>query len=119
MLHCRANPDGTQKIESTGPLNKKRMETIDEEFYDAATKFIDKAVKQSKPFFVWFNTTRMHVWTHLKKQSDGVTGIGLYPDGMVEHDKMVGGLLEMLDELGIADNTIVFYSTDNGPHYNT
>jgi arylsulfatase len=71
-------------------------------------------VKASKPFFVWFNTTRMHVWTHLKKQSDGVTGVGLYADGMVEHDKMVGGLLEKLDELGIADNTIVIYSTDNG-----
>jgi arylsulfatase len=114
VIHSWANGHGKQKIEDTGPLTRKRMETIDEEFYDAATKFIDKAVKQSKPFFVWFNTTRMHVWTHLKKQSDGVTGVGLYPDGMVEHDKMVGGLLGMLDELGIADNTIVIYSTDNG-----
>jgi arylsulfatase A-like enzyme len=114
VIRSWANGHGKQKIEDTGPLTRKRMETIDEEFYDAATKFIDKAVKQSKPFFVWFNTTRMHVWTHLKRQSDGVTGIGLYPDGMVEHDKMVGGLLEMLDELGIADNTIVIYSTDNG-----
>ncbi len=113
VIHSWAN-GGKQKIEDTGPLTRKRMETVDEEFYDAATKFIDKAVKQSKPFFVWFNTTRMHVWTHLKRQSQGVTGIGLYPDGMVEHDKMVGGLLGMLDELGIADNTIVIYSTDNG-----
>ncbi|UTF58655.1 arylsulfatase [Gilvimarinus sp. DA14] len=110
VLHSTA--DG--KIEDTGPLTKKRMETADEEFLSAALDFIDRAVKQDKPFFVWMNTTRMHVWTHLKEESVGTTGIGLYPDGMVEHDKTVGVLLDKLDELNIADNTIVMYSTDNG-----
>ena len=75
--------------------------------------WIERA-KEDKPFFVWFNTTRMHVWTHLKKESDGKTGIGLYPDGMVEHDGIVGAVLKKLDDLGIADNTIVVYGTDNG-----
>ena len=114
VLHTWANPDGTQKIENTGPLTTKRMETVDEEFLDASLKFIDKANSDGKPFFCWWNSTRMHVWTHLKKESEGVTGLGLYPDGMVEHDGHVGKLLEKLDELGIADNTIVMYSTDNG-----
>ncbi|MCM3905667.1 MAG: arylsulfatase [Pyrinomonadaceae bacterium] len=114
VLHTFANADGTQKIEDTGPLTKKRMETVDEEFLDASLKFIDKAVKDDKPFFVWWNSTRMHVWTHLKKESQGVTGLGVYPDGMVEHDGHVGKLLDKLDELGIANNTIVMYSTDNG-----
>jgi len=90
------------------------METIDEEFLDASLKFIDKAVSDKKPFFVWFNSTRMHIFTHLKKESNGKTGFGLYPDGMVEHDGHVGKLLDKLDELKIADNTIVMYSTDNG-----
>ena len=114
VIHSWALPGGTQKIEDTGPLNVKRQETIDQEIYSAADKFIDKAVQEDKPFFVWFNTTRMHVWTHLKKASDGVTGIGLYPDGMVEHDAMVGELLKKLNDLKIADNTIVVYGTDNG-----
>ncbi|HLN31808.1 MAG TPA: arylsulfatase [Gemmataceae bacterium] len=111
----RSGPVGKQTITDTGPLNRSRMPTIDEELFAGATKFIDKSVNDKKPFFVWFCTTRMHVWTHLKKESDGVTGIGLYPDGMVEHDKMVGDLLKKLDDLGIADNTIVVYGTDNGP----
>jgi arylsulfatase len=114
VIHSWANPDGTQRIEDTGPLNRARMPTIDDEIFAAATKFIDNAAAQRKPFFVWFNSTRMHVWTHLKKESDGVTGVGLYADGMVEHDKMVGGLLKKLDDLGIANNTIVVYGTDNG-----
>src|SRR5215813_11765265 len=114
VLHSWANPDGTQKIENTGPLTVKRMETVDEEFLDASLKFMDKAVADDKPFFVWWNSTRMHVFTHLKKESEGVTGLGTYPDGMVEHDGHVGQLLDKLDELGIADNTIVMYSTDNG-----
>jgi len=105
---------GKQRIEDTGPLTRERMPTADVEFYDAATKFLGKAVSDKKPFFIWFNTTRMHVWTHLKKSSDGVTGIGLYPDGMVEHDAMVGQLLKQLDDLGISENTIVIYGTDNG-----
>lgn len=102
------------KIQDTGPLTRKRMETVDEEFFDAAMDYLDRVKKADKPFFIWFNTTRMHVWTHLKKESDRVTGIGLYPDGMVEHDKMVGALLKKLEDLGMADNTIVMYSTDNG-----
>ena len=114
VLHSWANADGTQKIENTGPLTIKRMETVDEEFLDGALKFIDKAVKEDKPFFCWFNSTRMHIFTHLKKESQGVTGLGVYPDGMVEHDGHVGQLLKKLDDLGIADNTIVMYSTDNG-----
>jgi arylsulfatase A-like enzyme len=105
---------GKQKIEDTGPLTRERMPGIDEELFAGATKFMDKAVSDKKPFFIWFCTTRMHVWTHLKQSSDGVTGIGLYPDGMVEHDAMVGEMLKKLDELGIADNTIVIYGTDNG-----
>jgi arylsulfatase len=102
------------KIEDTGPLTKKRMETVDEEVTTAALGFMDKAVKDGKPFFVWWNSTRMHVWTHLKPESEGKTGLGIYADGMVEHDGHVGQLLAKLDELGIADNTIVMYSTDNG-----
>jgi arylsulfatase len=114
VLHSWANPDGTQKIEDTGPLTMKRMETVDEEFLDASLKFMEKAVKDNKPFFCWFNSTRMHVFTHLKKESEGKTGLGIYPDGMVEHDGHVGKLLDKVDQLGIADNTIVMYSTDNG-----
>ena len=114
VLHTWAQKNGKQKIKDTGPLTKKRMETIDEEVTDKALAFIDKAVADDKPFFVWWNTTRMHVWTHLKKESQGVTGLGTYPDGMVEHDGHVGIMLDKLDELGIADDTIVMYSTDNG-----
>jgi arylsulfatase A-like enzyme len=114
VLHTWANPDGTQKIENTGPLTVKRMETIDEEFLSASLGFIEKAQKANTPFFVWFNSTRMHVFTHLKKESEGVTGLGIYPDGMVEHDAHVGQLLKKIDDLGIADNTIVIYTTDNG-----
>jgi arylsulfatase A-like enzyme len=114
VLHCWGRADGTQKIENTGPLNTKRMETVDEEFLAASLDFIERAHQQGKPFFVWWNSTRMHVFTHLKKESQGVTSLGLYPDGMVEHDGHVGALLDKLDELGIAEETIVMYSTDNG-----
>jgi arylsulfatase A-like enzyme len=110
----RFGPWGKQKCEDTGPLNKKRMETIDEEFLKATMEFIDGAVRDRKPFFVWFNSTRMHIWTHLKPSSQGKTGLGIYPDGMVEHDGQVGELLKKLDDLGIANNTIVIYTTDNG-----
>jgi arylsulfatase len=105
---------GKQRCEDTGPLTRKRMETIDEEFVRATTEFIDGAVRDRKPFFVWFNSTRMHIWTHLKPESQGKTGLGIYPDGMVEHDGQVGQLLKKLDDLGIASNTIVIYTTDNG-----
>jgi arylsulfatase A-like enzyme len=114
VLHSWANPDGTQRIEDTGSLTVKRMETVDGEFLDASMKFMDAAVKDNKPFFCWFNSTRMHIFTHLKKESQGVTGLGVYPDGMVEHDGHVGQLLKKLDDLGIAENTIVMYATDNG-----
>ena len=101
-------------VEDTGPLTKKRMETVDGEFLDGALRFMDDANKENKPFFVWFNSTRMHIWTHLKPESKGVTGQGVFADGMVEHDGHVGQLLAKLDELGITENTIVMYSTDNG-----
>jgi arylsulfatase len=102
------------KIEDTGPLTRKRMETVDEEVTTAALGFMDKAVKDGKPFMVWWNSTRMHVFTHLKAASEGKTGLGIYADGMAEHDGMVGQLLAKLKELGVEDNTIVMYSTDNG-----
>jgi len=95
-------------------MTRKRMETADEEFTNAAIDFFERAHKAGKPFFVWLSATRMHVWTHLKKESEGVTGIGLYPDGMVEHDKAVGTVLKKLEDLGIIDKTIIMYSTDNG-----
>lgn len=102
------------KIEDTGPLTRKRMETIDEEVNAKALAFMEKAVKDDKPFMVWWNSTRMHIFTHLKAASQGKTGLGVYADGMVEHDAMVGELLAKLKQLGIEDNTIVVYSTDNG-----
>ena len=114
VIHTWANPDGTQKIELTGPLSVKRMETIDEEVTKASLDYLEKAKKENKPFFLWWNSTRMHIFTHLKKESEGKTGFGIYPDGMVEHDGMVGQLLDKLKELGLEENTIVMYSTDNG-----
>lgn len=102
------------EIIDTGSLNTKRMETVDQEFLDATLDFIDRANKSGKPWFTWFNSTRMHIFTHLKESSKGKTGLGIYPDGMVEHDGHVGVLLKKLDDLGIADNTIVIYLTDNG-----
>ncbi len=110
VIHSYA--DG--RIEDTGPLTRKRMETVDEETLAAALDFMDRTHAAGNPMFLWWNSTRMHVWTHLKAESEGVTGEGIYADGMVEHDGHVGQLLDKLDELGIADNTIVIYSTDNG-----
>ncbi|MEQ9395240.1 arylsulfatase [Haliea sp.] len=124
QFHQRFGPRGViysradGGIEDSGPLNRKRMETIDEEFLSASLDFIDRAHAQDKPFFVWFNSTRMHYYTHVKEENLGISGQGFYNDGMVEHDRHVGTLLAKLDQLGIADNTIVVYSTDNGPHYN-
>jgi len=119
VIHSWANSDGTQKIEDTGPLTKKRMETVDDETSDAAIAFIEKAHKDGKPWFIWWSGTRMHFRTHVKDELRGISGQDEYADGMVEHDMHIGKFLDKLDELGIADNTIVFYSTDNGPHYNT
>jgi arylsulfatase len=119
VIHSWADGKGGQRIEDTGPLTKKRMETIDEETLAAAKEHIKKQVADGKPFFTWWNATRMHFRTHVKEENRGISGQDEYSDGMVEHDRHVGELLALLDELGIADNTIVFYSTDNGPHYNT
>ncbi|MCH4896051.1 arylsulfatase [Marinilabiliaceae bacterium JC040] len=112
----KATADG--QIRDTGPLSKKRMETCDEEFLTAAEAFIKKSVKQGKPFFTWMNTTGMHYPTYPRKKVKGQSGQGFYNDVMVEHDKIVGKLLNLLEELGVDENTIVIYSTDNGPHYN-
>jgi len=121
VLHCWANPDGTQRIENTGPLTKKRMETADDEFLAAASDFITRQHASGTPFFVWFNTTHMHFRTHVKPESWGQSGRwqSEYHDVMIDHDKHVGQLLHLLDELGIANDTLVFYSTDNGPHMNS
>ena len=110
VIHSFANG----KITDTGPLTKKRMETIDEEVNAKALDFMERAKKADKPFFLWWNSTRMHIFTHLKKESEGKTGLGIFADGMVEHDGHVGQVLAKLKELGIDDNTIVMYSSDNG-----
>ncbi len=106
-------------IEDTGPLTRKRMETVDDETLAKAIDFIDRKQKTGEPWFCWWNGTRMHFRTHVKEENSGVTGLGDYADGMVEHDGHVGQLLDKLEELGIVQNTIVMYSTDNGVHYNT
>ncbi|TXS93049.1 arylsulfatase [Parahaliea maris] len=108
----KSTADG--KIEDTGPLTKKRMETVDEEVTAGAIDFMERAAAADKPFFLWWNSTRMHVNTHLKPESDGVTGLGIYADGMVEHDGHIGQILDKLEALGLDDNTIVMYSSDNG-----
>lgn len=118
VIHSWATEEG-QKVEDTGPLTKKRMETIDDESSDEAIRFIRDAVKAGEPFFVWWNGTRMHFRTHVKEENRGISGQNEYGDGMVEHDMHIGKFLDLLDELKIADNTIVVYSTDNGPHKNT
>ena len=110
------------RIEDTGPLTKKRMETIDDETAAAAADFMERQVKAKKPFFCWFNSTRMHFRTHVKEENrdqPGLTARTEYADGMIEHDKHVGKLLKTLDDLGVSENTIVLYTTDNGPHKNT
>ena len=121
VLHCWSNGKGGQKIEDTGPLTKKRMETIDDEIVEGATKFIRKQHLAGKPFFVWVNTTHMHFRTHAKPESRGQSGrwMSEYTDVMVDHDKHVGKLLDLLDQLGVSDDTLIIYSTDNGPHMNS
>jgi len=121
VLHCWADGNGGQKIENTRPLTKKRMETVDDETGAAARDFIARAHKDNKPFFVWYNTTGMHFRTHAKPESFGQSGRwqSEYHDAMIDHDKRIGEMLAQLDELGIADNTIVMYSTDTGPHMNS
>jgi arylsulfatase A-like enzyme len=119
VLKCKADGKGGQTIENIGPLTKKRMETIDDETMAAAKDFITRQVKDGKPFFCWWNATRMHFRTHVKAEHIGLSGQDEYGDGMVEHDMHVGELLKLIDDLGLAEDTIVQYSTDNGPHYNT
>jgi len=119
VIHSWADGQGGQRVEDTGPLTRKRMETVDDETLAAAIDFIRRQHKEGKPFFVWWNGTRMHFRTHVKAENRGKSGQDEYSDGMVEHDGHVGQLLKLLDELGIADTTVVFYSTDNGPHANT
>jgi arylsulfatase len=113
---------GRQTIEDSGPLTRKRMETIDDETTDACIEYIKRQAQANKPFFCWMNTTRMHAYTHVKaelRDKPGLTSRTEYNDGMIEHDNHVGKLLKALDDLGIADNTIVLYTTDNGPHKNS
>ena len=110
---------GKQKIEDTGPLTKKRMETIDDETVNAAIDFMKRQVAAKRPFFLWWNGTRMHLYTHVRPEMRGRSGISEYFDGMLEHDDDVGKILKAIDELGIADNTILIYTTDNGPHMNS
>jgi arylsulfatase len=118
VLKCKADGKGGQTIEDTGPLTKKRMETIDEETLAAAKDFVTRQKNAGKPFFCWWNATRMHFRTHVKADHRDISGQDEYSDGMVEHDAMVGDFLKLIDDLGLANDTIVFYSTDNGPHYN-
>jgi arylsulfatase A-like enzyme len=116
----RSSADG--EIEDTGPLTRKRMETIDDETSAAAIDFIERQVDAGTPFFTWMNTTRMHFRTHVRpehRSEPGLTALTEYADGMIEHDNVVGTILDKIDELGIADNTIVIYTTDNGPHQNS
>ena len=113
----KSSADG--KIEDTGPLTKKRMETVDDETSAAAIAYIKEQTAAGKPWFVWWSGTRMHFRTHVKDSKRGISGQDEYSDGMLEHDMHIGQFLDVLDELGIADNTIVHYSTDNGPHMNT
>ena len=115
VIHAYANGS----ISDTGPLDKKRMETIDDVTSKQAMDFIRDAVQKNTPFFVWWNGTRMHFRTHVKEELRGISGQDEYADGMVEHDMHIGQFLDLLDELGVADNTIVMYTTDNGPQYNT
>jgi len=119
VIHSWANPDGTQRVEDTGPLTKKRMEIVDDQTSDRALEWIQEQNAAGKPWFCWWNGTRMHFRTHVKESLRGISGQDEYSDGMVEHDMHVGRFLELLDELGSADNTLVFYSTDNGVHMNT
>jgi len=121
VLHCWANPDGSQKIEDTGPLTRKRMQTVDDEFFSAASTWMKKQTKAGAPWFCWFNTTHMHFRTHVKPDSLGQSGRwqSPYHDAMIDHDKQVGALLDLVDALGVAEDTLVLYTTDNGPQANS
>ncbi|SAK63394.1 Sulfatase [Caballeronia fortuita] len=117
-VEARFGKVGRQSCKDTGPLTRKRMETIDDETTGRAIDFMRQQAQSDKPFFVWMNTTRMHVFTHVRPEFAGKSGMigNEYADGMWEHDQDVGKMLKTLDDLGIADNTIVVYTTDNGPN---
>src|SRR5271163_3511984 len=119
VLHCKSDGKGGQTIVDTGPLTKKRMETVDEEITDKALAWMETQAKADKPFFLWYNSTAMHFRTHVAEKNLGKSGQDPYSDRMVVHDEQIGQILDKLDELGIADNTIVMYSTDNGPENDT
>src|ERR1700728_2570278 len=119
VLHCKSDGKGGQTVEDTGPLTKKRMETIDEEITDRAMAWMETQAKAEKPFFLWYNSTAMHFRTHVAEKNLGKSGQDPYSDRMVVHDEQIGQMLDKLDELGITDNTIVMYSTDNGPENDT
>src|SRR6185312_6676003 len=121
VLHCWANPDGSQKIEDTGALTRKRMQTVDDEFFSAASAWMKKQTKAGAPWSCWFNTTHMHFRTHVKPDSLGQSGRwqSPYHDAMIDHDKQVGALLDLVDALGVAEDTLVLYTTDNGPQANS
>ena len=119
VIHSKADGKGGQSIEDKGPFGSERQKTLDNEFMVESKRFITDAVKADKPFFVWHNTTRMHYQTHLPPEYDGVTGYGLYADGVKQMDDHVGELLDLLEELGVADDTFVMFSTDNGAASNS
>ncbi|HLK93042.1 MAG TPA: arylsulfatase [Polyangia bacterium] len=119
VLHCTSDGKGGQKVIDTGPLTIKRMETIDEEITDRAIAWMEKQVKAEQPFFLWYNSTAMHFRTHLADKNRGKSGQDDYSDRMVTHDEQIGQILDKLDEMGIADDTIVMYTTDNGPENDT
>ena len=119
IIHSWAQKDGSQKIEDLGNFGQERQRTLDQDILKESKRFIQDAVKEDKPFFVWHNTTRMHYRTNLTKDYDGITGLGLYADGMKEMDDIIGELLNLLEELGVDDNTIVMFSTDNGAASNS
>jgi arylsulfatase A-like enzyme len=119
VLHCLSDGNGGQTVVDTGPLTKKRMETVDEEITERALAWMEKQAKEEQPFFLWYNSTAMHFRTHVAEKNLGKSGQDPYSDRMVVHDEQIGMILDKLDELGIADNTIVMYSTDNGPENDT
>ena len=118
VIRSKRLPDGSQVVKDTGPLDIERMKNVDGEFLESALDFIDRQHSDNKPFFCWFNSTRMHYVTHVPEEYDGKSGLNFYADGMLQHDDHIGRLLKKLDDLGIAEDTIVIYTTDNGPHFN-
>jgi len=118
VIKSWANPDGSQRIENTGPLTRKRMETVDDELVAGVLDFMERKRRENQPMFLWFNASRMHFRTHVPESYRGRSGLNFYADGMIQHDDHVGQILKKIDDLGMTNDTIVIYGTDNGPHYN-